>query len=478
MDRSDPDQALLQILVQELLQHLTEGIHVADCDGRTLFYNHIAGRLDGIRPEEALGQHVLKLFPSLNPETSTILLALQGRQPAGKQVQCITNMYGSKVYLESTTIALKQGDKIVGAVDISRDVTQVKELTEKVVDLQSELLTRRSNDRRLGQAEQAHFAVNDILGQDAKIAALRHKILRVARTSSPVLVYGETGTGKELLVQSIHTASPRCQGPFVSQNCAALPAALMEGILFGTVKGCFTGAENRAGLLEAADGGTLLLDEITCLDIDLQAKLLRFMQDGFVRRLGDDRIRRVNVRIIASTNIEPQSAVNKRVLRADLYYRLNVVALELPPLRERGRDILDLAEHFIREFNVSLNLNVKGLSREVEQIFLKYGWPGNVRELRAVIEGVMNTLDGEVLTAQNLPPYLYNANESPLDICQVENMPLQAALAVVQKALIGRAMQKAQGNVAQAARLLGIPRQTLQYKLKAELPNNQYNAEI
>ncbi len=468
MKKLNLDKDLLKAVVEVLLENVAEGIHITDSKGCTLYYNDVAARIDGIRREEAIGKSVLEMFPSLNNETSTILQALKGGKPVSKQVQNIRNMYGFSVFLESTTIPLKNNGLIIGAVDISRDVTKVKELTEKVVDLQSEINSYRHKRSSEVGREEARYVFDDIIGNDPKILEVKKKALRASRTNSPVLITGPTGTGKELLVHAIHNASPRSSGPFISQNCAALPATLMEGILFGAIKGSFTGAENRPGLVELADGGTLLLDEITCLDVDLQSKLLRFIQDGFIRRIGDTHIRKVNVRVIASTNIEPQEAVEKNLLRPDLYYRLNVVNLSLPPLRERSSDVLLLSNHFLQELNRHMGMRVTGLSKEVAEVFVNYEWPGNVRELNAVIEGAMNIVDGQYVEVEHLPAYLLKKirNDRSLDLEMVENLPMKEALERVELALISKALEKTGGNISQTAKILGIPRQTLQYKIQ------------
>jgi len=460
------DEAFLRTLLSLLLEHVVEGIHVTDADGYTLYYNDPAARIDGLRPEDAIGKHVLEMFPSLDAGTSTILQVLQGKK-VPKQEQKIRNMYGSTIFLESNTIPLRLNRQIIGALDISRDLTRVKELADKVVDLQSVVNEYRNRRQRTG--ERATYVLDDIIGHDPAILEVKNKALRAARTDSTILVSGETGTGKELLVQSIHNASPRRDGPFISQNCAALPATLIEGILFGTVKGSFTGAENRPGLVELADGGTLLLDEITCLDLELQSKLLRFLQDGFVRRIGDSHIHRVNVRIIASTNVSPQTAMEDRIMRPDLYYRLNVVSITMPPLRERVQDIPLLADHFLAELNHKLGMKIRGLAPEVKQLFGAYEWPGNVRELRATIEGAMNSCEDEYLAVKYLPANLIGkarqANHPERGT--EENLNLPQALASTEAMLINRAMEQTHNNISQAAKLLGIPRQTLQYKLQA-----------
>jgi arginine utilization regulatory protein len=220
---------------------------------------------------------------------------------------------------------------------------------------------------------------------------------------SAVLVVGETGTGKELFVQSIHHISHRHNGPFIAQNCAALPESLLESLLFGTTKGSYTGAVDRAGLFELADEGILFLDEINSMPLELQAKLLRVLEDGVVRRIGDQRTRKVNVRVIGAINESPLDCVHKGILRPDLYYRLNVFSLFIPPLRERNFDIELLTSHFIEQFNQRFSKYIRNVEHSVFELFHQYNWPGNVRELRHTIEHAMVMAEGHTLTTKHLP---------------------------------------------------------------------------
>ena len=276
---------------------------------------------------------------------------------------------------------------------------------------------------------------------------------------------GETGTGKEFVVQSIHSASPRKNGPFVAQNCSAFPATLLESILFGTIKGSFTGAEDRPGLFELADGGTLFLDEINSMPIELQSKLLRVLQDGTLRRIGDNKIKQIDARIIASMNIDPEQAVRNKELRLDLYYRLNVVSLTVPPLRERKSDILTLANHFINIYNNKLNCHVSGISEETSKAFFAHSWPGNVRELQHVIEHAMNIMSGQVIELGDLPANIGQPNNLQMGDDCTESIK-ESSLNHVERKYLIKALDQSKGNVSKAALLLGIPRQTLQNKLK------------
>jgi arginine utilization regulatory protein len=269
------------------------------------------------------------------------------------------------------------------------------------------------------------------------------------------------------LVQGIHHASKRKNGPFIAQNCAAIPESLLEGILFGTAKGSYTGAVDRPGLFELADGGTLFLDELHTMPIELQAKLLRVLEDGMVRKVGGSKSFSVNVRIIAAMNEHPNEALEKHKLRIDLFYRLNVLMFELIPLRERKEDILLLTKHFIQFFNTQLGKKIQGISRDVELLFLKYQWPGNVRELKHSIEYMMNICEGHQLTTQDLPILFKQKidQKNEIEICS-ENLSLRKNIQQLESSLIYRALAISSGNINRAAKLLEIPRQTLQYKLQ------------
>jgi arginine utilization regulatory protein len=389
-----------------LLDTIDEGIHAVNLDGLTLVYNQAAAGMDGLRQGDVLGKHVLSIFPSLGQDTSTLMQVLRTGKSMVNRSQTYTNYLGLKVHTVNTTLPIVVAGKVVGAVEIAKDLTQVKNLSEQVLSLQAQVVgggKGKSKRVRSTTGAKAHYRFIDILTRDPGLQEMKERAALAAKTSSPILVYGETGTGKELLVQAIHNASSRQSNPFLALNCAALPAALLEGILFGTVRGSFTGATDRTGLFELADGGTLFLDEIQSMPLELQAKLLRVLQEGEVLRVGDTRLRQVDVRVIAAMNESPESALNERELRKDLYYRINVVRLDLPPLRERAKDIPVLLEHFIDKLNHRFTARVQGVTDAVQHLFQVYPWPGNVRELENVIEAAMNLTQEGLIDVTLLP---------------------------------------------------------------------------
>lgn len=452
---------------------IDEGIHVVDRQGVSVLYNKQAGQSDGLTADEVIGRHLLEVFPSLTEATSTLLKVLATGHPIVNQEQTFTNYKGSLVTTINSTFPILDGERMVGAIEVSKDVTRVRELSEQVVDLQAELLRKRR--RRSTAWNEARYALDDLIGHHPLMQMVKQRAIRAAHGTSPVLIYGETGTGKEILVHAIHQASQRHAHPLVAQNCAALPEGLLESILFGTVRGSFTGAEDRPGLFELADGGTLYLDEINSMNPELQAKLLRVLQDGRIRRVGDTAERRVDVRVVASTNEEPLVAVEQRRLRRDLFYRLNVVYIELPPLRERRSDIPLLAAHFLKEYGHRFGLSVRGFSLAVERLFMWHEWPGNVRELQHALEAAVQMASGDELHIADLPSHLqriaHAAGDDEVDDdagagVVVDPQALRSSLAVLEREAVGRALADSGWNLSQAARLLGIPRQTLQYRIK------------
>lgn len=461
-------------MLQAILGAIDEGIHVVDADGITIFYNHVAARLDGLTPDEVLGKPLLEVFPSLDRHSSTLLRVIESGESIYNEPQAFTNWKGLRVETINTTLPVRVGKRLVGAVEVSKDIGKLKELSERLVDLQAQISKPKRTKR---QADGVYFQFEDILTQNKAMKHLIERGRRAGRTSSPVLIYGETGTGKELFVQSIHQSSARSMKPFIAQNCAALPASLLESLLFGTTKGSFTGADDRPGLFELADGGTLFLDELNSMPLDLQAKLLRVLQDGQIRRIGGSQTTKVDVRVIAAVNEAPQALVQRGQMRSDLYYRINVVSFELPPLRERREDIELLVCHFIEMFNRKFGMSVQSISMEVKQLFESYDWPGNVRELEHSVEAAMNMVEAEIIEREHLPPHLLDRQsgsessrtsahmEGKAASWSAEGRTLPEVVRELEEQMIDQAMKQSGGNVLRAAKLLGIPRQTLQYKL-------------
>ncbi|HYE81656.1 MAG TPA: sigma 54-interacting transcriptional regulator [Clostridia bacterium] len=458
-------------LLELILLNLDEGIIVTDAKAGITFYKEPATNIGGIDSHTAIGKNILDVFPDLTPETSTFYSVIKSRKPIIEHIQHYTNYQGKKVSTVTSTIPIIENGELVGCFEIFKDLTQVTDLSEKIMHLQEQLY-KGSTGKKDYNKSGAKYTFDNIIGSSSPILRLKEKARRIAGSSSPVLVYGETGTGKELLVQAIHNADPKRRNkPFIAQNCAALPFSLLESILFGTAAGSFTGAKDNPGLFELAHGGTLYLDEVNSLNTELQAKLLRVIQDGIVRRVGASKTKDVDVRIIASTNEPTSELVEKKLLREDLYYRLNVIYLELPPLRERREDIDILVHHFIQKNNEQLGKNVSGASREAMKVFHDYSWPGNIRELEHLVESTMNLIEGDSISLDDIRYYFDKrqklaAMDSKTLSADTPPADLNAAVDEYEKSLLIKALKASRGNISLAARSLGLPKQTMHNKIK------------
>jgi transcriptional regulator with PAS, ATPase and Fis domain len=318
-----------------------------------------------------------------------------------------------------------------------------------------------------GQEAREFEMLQGILGRSARMKKLLKLIKKIAATESSVLISGESGTGKELVARAIHYESPRAAKPFVPVNCAAIPETLFESELFGYVRGAFTGATGtKKGLFEQADGGTLFLDEVAEMPPAIQVKLLRAIQDREVRRVGDSASLRVDVRLLAATNREVKPALDAGQLREDLYYRLNVFHIELPPLRERKEDIPLLAKFFLERYSRRVGKKITGFSREAQLFLLQHDYPGNVRELENAMERAVGLVDGEVVTEKELPSEMTQRKMLQPAESTVSGYSDDWTLEQVEREHISRVLQKHRGNVSNSAASLGISRSTLWRKMK------------
>lgn len=315
---------------------------------------------------------------------------------------------------------------------------------------------------------ETRYSFKNIIGNSSEM----HEVFRIMRhaasSESNVLITGESGTGKELVARAVHSNSVRTRKKFVTVNCGAIPEGLMESELFGHVKGAFTGAvSDKRGLVEEADKGTLFLDEIGELPQVLQVKLLRVLQDGDFSRVGDPMPRNVNVRVIAATNRELKKAIAEKNFREDLYYRLNVIPIELPPLRKRKEDIPMLVNFFLEKHKVkALEKNITGIAKEAMQALLNYHFPGNVRELENAVEYAIAFTSGPVVQRDDLPKYILEDKKLSEEARSIPIMPLREAKAQFEKSLIMAALIESGGNISEASRLLNIHRQNLQQKIR------------
>lgn len=377
---------------------------------------------------DAKGIDLLKNFREVNPEVQMIILTGKGT-------------------IDIAVAAMKAG--VFDFVTKPVDPGHLLELTKRAGQLYNVLAENKSL-----KEEVRRMSENFIVGHHPVIQNLYRLIYTVAPTDATVLIEGESGTGKELVARLIHKRSPRADNPFVAVDCGAIPDSLLESELFGYEKGAFTGATARKrGRFERANGGTLFLDELTSLPLSSQAKLLRVLQDRMIERLGGNKAIPIDVRLIAATNRDLDEAVAKKQFREDLYYRLNIVKLKTPPLRDRNSDIPILAEHFIQKHRAKLNSPVNGISKEALKALMEYTWPGNVRELENAIEHALIMAKDSMIMIHDLP----SLSDSQKSFSRLDE---------AERSLLIKAIKDAGGNKYKAAKMLGIPRSSLYSKLQ------------
>jgi DNA-binding NtrC family response regulator len=401
-----------------------------------------------VRPVVVIADLVMPRLDGLG-----LLKALQQELPFTAVI--ILTGHGS---VETAVSAMKQGayDYLTKPVDVSRLKVLLEKAREKSEALREVTVLRR----RLKEV----WGFGQLVGKSEPMQEVYRLIELAAPTPAPVLILGESGTGKELVARTLHELSPRSGGPFVAVNCSAIPETLLESEIFGHEKGAFTGAlERRVGCFELAHGGTLFLDEIAEMTPSTQAKFLRILQDGSLRRLGGRTELKVDVRILAATNKDPARTIQEGSFREDLYYRLNVFSLALPPLRERVEDIPLFIETFIEEFNAKYDKHVRSVDEPTLAILERHRWPGNVREFRNVIERAIIACDGDLIGLRHLPPGLDGGprEERP----DALTIALGTTIEVAEQALIARTLASVNNNKTKAAAILGISLKTLHNKL-------------
>ncbi|WP_306161000.1 sigma 54-interacting transcriptional regulator [Bacillus altitudinis] len=458
-------------LYKQMLDLIDVGVHAIDENGNTIVYNKKMMEIESLKRSDVLYKNVLDLFVFQDEMHSTLVQALRTGKQTVHAKQTYHNYNGKEITTINHTYPLVRDGLIQGAVEISNDVTKLERLIHHN-------MKKKGNTR---------FTFDSIIGESPAFLEVIEHAKRATRTSSYVLIVGETGTGKELFAQSIHNGSSRSSGPFITQNCAALPDNLIESLLFGTQKGAFTGATDQPGLFEQAQGGTVLLDEINSLHPALQAKLLRVLQEKRVRRLGSTKEIAIDVRVIANMNEDPVDAIAGGRMRKDLFYRLGIVTLFIPPLSERKEDIPTFVMHFIQKYNELFQMNVKAADEEVLSLFQAYHWPGNVRELEHVIEAGMNMMMDETYLSMHHLPYHFrfkqgegrpseHMQKSPLNLAAAADTfvytssdhttDFQTQMERFEKQYIVHYLNKMDDNISQTAKILGMSRQSLQYRMK------------
>ncbi|WP_154939790.1 sigma-54 interaction domain-containing protein [Bacilliculturomica massiliensis] len=434
-----------------------DSIMIVDENAIIRYYYTKYPDVSALKGTDVLGKKLLDAYPYLTEESSYIMQCLRTGKSFMNCEQTFTSFLGTTIHTISSEIPIHDGGKMVGVADIAIYLDKPIEKKNLSIEFNTDQYLNQNNG----------YDLEDIITQDPNLNDIKEKIRLSSDSDAPVLVYGKTGTGKELIVNAVHKCSSRHDGPLIVQNCAAIPATLLESILFGTVRGSFTGASDTMGLFEMADNGTLFLDEINSMELEAQAKILRAIEEQKIRRIGDKRVRDVNVRIIAAMNEDPLECVKQRKIREDLYYRLSVIRYDLPELKERRQDIPLLMEYFRKELNQKLNKNIIEYSDQVKRVFMNYDWPGNVRELKNVIEGAYHLNYGATIDVENIPKYMLdNIDIGKIVIEDTSDKSLEELVSEFEKKLIETKYVENDRRLSRTAKALQISKQGLWYKIR------------
>ncbi|MBF0236554.1 MAG: sigma 54-interacting transcriptional regulator [SAR324 cluster bacterium] len=434
----------INIPTDSILESISDGVFTVDDRLKITFFNRSAEKITGVSREDALGMSCAEVFRSSMCETEC---ALKQTMDSNRQIVdrhgYIVNSAGDKIPISLSTAVLRESNgKIIGGAETFRDLSEIEALKQEI---------------------KGRFSLGDLISHSSTMMKVFELASAVSVSSSTVVIQGETGTGKELLARAIHNLGSHAKAPFIAVNCGAIPDTLLESELFGYKKGAFTGADkDKPGRFALAENGTLFLDEIGEISPALQVRLLRVLQEHCYEPLGATTSVQTEARIIVATNRDLESMVQKGEFRQDLFYRLNVITIELPPLRQRKEDIPALVDHFVKSFNVLQNKTVSGVTDEVLVLLMSHDWPGNIRELENVIERAFVLCSTKWISVEHLPKTLTGL-KSP--VAAVPNMESVKHIAEEQSIL--KALQRNHYNRAAAARELGIHKTTLYRKIKS-----------
>jgi arginine utilization regulatory protein len=454
-------------LLQNILEQIDEAIYAYDKAGRLIYMNGVSEKIEGQKRNMIIGKKETEIW-----DTNLAVPILQDKNDIENERMYYTISNGKRIHITHSMYPYFYNNEIMGCFSINKDVTQIGDMLMNIYELQQQLRTSKRTDIPINGTR---FSLNDIIGDSQIMKKCVENAYKVSKHKSNILIYGETGTGKELFAQGIHNASSNHKEPFIAINCSAIPNNLLESLLFGTIKGSFTGALETKGLFEQAEEGTLFLDEVNSMPIDMQPKLLRVLQEKKYRRIGDTKDKNVRCRVLSSTNIEPAEAIKLGQLRQDLYYRIATVTITIPPLRERDSDAYLLIYYFMDKYNKTFNTKFESIDNRLMKACNNYNWPGNVRELEHMIESALNLSESyeKTLTLELFPILINNEaihnqhQVSKLDyLSDIKKVDLNKEVDNYEMELIKNALVNNKGNITATARQLSIHRSVLYNKMK------------
>jgi PAS domain S-box-containing protein len=439
---------------ETILDNIFNGVMITDPAGKIIFFSKTYGNFLGIDPQGVIGKNCTEVI-----ENTRMDVVAKTKIP---EINLPHRIKGQDMVVQRIPIEMNGELVAVYGQVMFKDVRDVQTLAKKLNFLESKV---EFYEKELESLRSSKYTINNIVGKSESIVELKRSALKAAKTNAPVLLAGESGTGKELFAHAIHYASDRRPHPFIRLNCAAIPKDLLEAELFGYEPGAFTGAGNKGkpGKFELAHRGSIFLDEIGDLPLEMQPKLLRVLEEKEMERLGGTRLTKCDFRLIAATQENLEKCVEEGKFRKDLYYRLNVIPIQIPPLRERKEDIPAIADQLIQTLNKDLGKNATKISPEVLRIFENYDWPGNVRELANILERILYSIDGDTIQFRHLPFFLQSMKEGST---RLQPSLLRNLREDMEKEALIHAIRVSNDNKNRAAKLLGIHRTALYKKMK------------
>lgn len=464
-----------EFLFAKSLELISDGVQIYDKNACAVYMNQASRHISQIPDDMAVeGKHLLDLY-DLDETVSTIMTCLRTQSPVINRVDHYQSVDGVTITTANTAYPLRRGRELLGSVVFEQNHEIVRSCQKKMEEIGNAL---KVYEKHPHHTRFSGYTFDNIIGNGKKMREAVELAQKVAPQNTPIMLVGETGTGKEIFAQSIHKAGGHKGGKFVAINCAAIPESLIESLLFGTKKGSFTGSEDKPGYFEEAEGGTLFLDELNSMSLAMQSKILRAIQENTFRRVGSQKDIRMDVRIISSCNEDPFRAISDNQFRKDLFYRLSTVMIELPALREHKEDLEELIRYRLNATSFQFVHSFCEVSPDVLELFREYSWPGNVRELFHVLDYAQNVADSSILCLEHLPSYLLKIKkqalteretrpEEPVDYhINFKDQTLQDIMDQYEHKILTAALDQYGFNITKTADALGLRRQSLQYRIK------------
>lgn len=454
--------------LEMIIDNLNDGVLLSDKEGKVIIYNRAMEELEKRDSKDMLGEFIWDAYGYYDKSKSEHMQVFDSGIPIIDKYKAHAVNDGRPIYKSYSTIPIRMDGDIIGVYTISKNETKLQNLLSEIVELK-----RQFNDTEENKTNSngTRYNFTDIIGSSSSLKQLIKEAEAISWLDNSILLVGDTGTGKEVFAQSIHNFGKYKNEPFIGINCSAIPENLLESILFGSVKGAYTGAVDSSGLFEEAGSGTLFLDELNSMPINMQTKLLRVLQERSVRRVGGKDNYPIKCRVISAMNEDPYMLIETGKLRQDLFYRIAGYNLYIPPLKERDNDLFELSEYYISKYNLMMNKNVIGITDQLKSMMESYNWPGNIRELEHFIQNIMvrTSDDDRYLRYTNIPSYILDVmvpNNQAMMENTTDTQTLQDKLDLMENELIIKSLKSNYWNVTRTAEELGITRQSLIYRMR------------